>query len=241
MERHRSMATFPQPELLLSQRNAELICRLSPDNAFDSKPLRDAFQTTDNARQLEPLHYGGRLDLDAKAPEKPLVATPMAPSSAARPLTAAMCRRWPVAPGIGPAIETRRLAARSLASAMLLFGLCLCAWANPPPEGAHWNIDRSAAVAATPGSSGTRVTAYLQQPDGTFLEIDLSAVENRNFGKLGRSAAAYDSFETKPIEWLPRQDGLLQIRIQTQAWRSGKRYTVTEPLIFRPDGTVMWR
>ena len=130
---------------------------------------------------------------------------------------------------------------KALATVTLLFGFCISTWANPPPDSALWNAERSAAASAAPGSSGTRVTAYLQQQDGTFLEIDLSAVEIGNFGKLGRRSTEYDHFETKPIEWLPRQDGLFQVTIQTQAWRAGQRYTVSEPLVFGPDGTVIWR
>jgi hypothetical protein len=137
--------------------------------------------------------------------------------------------------------ESLALMLKVLAEAVLLFGLAFATTSNPPPDGALWNAERTAAVAAVPDASGTRVTAYLQQPDGTFLEIDLSAVERRNLGKLGRLGAEYDHVETRPIEWLPRQDGLLQVKIQTQAWRAGQRYTVSEPLVLRPDGTVIWR
>ena len=130
---------------------------------------------------------------------------------------------------------------RALALVTLLVGYALAASANPPPDSALWDADRTAAVAAISEASGTRVTAYLHQQDGTFLEISLSAVEGGNFGKLGRRPAEYDRFETKPIKWIPRQGGLFQVSIQTQAWRAGQRYTVTEPLIFRPNGTVIWR
>ena len=130
---------------------------------------------------------------------------------------------------------------RVIASATVLFGYALAASADPPPDSALWNSDKSAAVAATPGASGTRLVAYLLQQDGTFLEVDLSALEGGNFGKLGQRPTEYDRFETKPIAWLPRQDGLLQVTIQTQAWCAGQRYTVSEPLIIRPDGSVIWR
>lgn len=123
----------------------------------------------------------------------------------------------------------------------LLAGFVPTAAAGQPPDSALWNADRTAAVTATPDESGTRVTAFLKQPDDSFLEIDLSGAESGNFSKLGRRQAEYDRFETKPIAWLPRQDGLLQVRIQTQAWRAGRRYTVSEPLIIRRDGTVLWR
>ena len=130
---------------------------------------------------------------------------------------------------------------KALAAATLFFGYAFPAFATPPPAGALWNSDKSAAVASTSEASGTRVTAYLQQQDGTFLTVDLSAVESGNFGKLGRRLADYDRFETRPIAWLPRQDGLFQVEIQTQAWLAGQRYTVSEPLIIRPDGSVIWR
>ena len=130
---------------------------------------------------------------------------------------------------------------RILASVLLLIGPVFAALANPPLDNALWNADKTAAVTTTPGASGTRLIAYLRQHDGAFLEIDLSAVEGGNFGKLGRRRVEYDRFETKPIKWVPRQDGLFQVKIQTRAWLSGQRYTVSESLVFRPDGTVIWR
>ena len=48
-------------------------------------------------------------------------------------------------------------------------------------------------------------------------------------------------FETTPVAWLHRDDGLLGVSMRTRAWRSGQRYTVSEPLLIRPDGTVLWR
>jgi hypothetical protein len=117
----------------------------------------------------------------------------------------------------------------------------LAAAAELLPGYALWNADRSAAVAATPGQSATRVTAYLRQQDGTFLIVDLSDVESGNFGKLGRSRSDYDRFETVPVEWIARQDGLLQVRVRTQAWRLGQRHTVWEAPVLRQDGTVVWR
>lgn len=85
------------------------------------------------------------------------------------------------------------------------------------------------------------MTANVRQGDGSFLEVDLSAVESGNFGKLGRGRGDYDRFETTAVEWLPRGDDLLQVRLQTRAWRQGQRYTVFEPLIYHRDGKVVWR
>lgn len=114
--------------------------------------------------------------------------------------------------------------------------------AAPPPETALWNGDRSAAVATSRDGERTRVIAYVKQADGTFLEIDLSQVEGRNLGSLGlRSAADYDRIETTAVEWLPRENGLLQVVVRTRAWHSGQRFTVLKPVVFRTDGVVLWQ
>lgn len=126
-------------------------------------------------------------------------------------------------------------------SATIIFGYAFPASAYAPPDGALWNSDQSAAVIAIPGATGTRVIAYLRRQDGTFLEVDVSAAEGGNLGKLGQRPMEYDRFETKPIAWLPRQDGRLQVIIQTRAWRAGHRVTVSEPLLIRTDGSAIWR
>jgi hypothetical protein len=38
-----------------------------------------------------------------------------------------------------------------------------------------------------------------------------------------------------------RDDGLFQVIMRTRAWKSGKRYTVSEPLVIRADGTPLYR
>lgn len=128
-------------------------------------------------------------------------------------------------------------------SALVMLACCTSAVsaAQPPPENSLWNAEGTAAAVASPGESGTQVTAFLGQQDGSFRKIDLSAVENSNFGKLGRRRTEYERFETTPIRWIPRPDDLLQIEIQTRAWHGGQRYTVSEPVLLRRDGTVLWR
>jgi len=130
---------------------------------------------------------------------------------------------------------------RVLALIVLFLSGIFAVVASDPLDTALWNTERTAAADATPGKSGTRIVAFLKQQDGSFLEIDLSQVEGGNFGKLGWTRADCDHFETKPVEWLPRQDDLLQVKIQTQAWRAGQRYTVSESVALRRDGTVLWR
>ena len=126
-----------------------------------------------------------------------------------------------------------------VASVALFSGLS--AAAQEPPDNAFCNHEKTACVTAVPSPGGTRLTAFLRQPDGSFLEVDVSAVEGQNFGKLGRRRAEYNRFETRPTEWVARQDELLQVNVRTQAWRAGQRYTVWEPLVFRRDGKVSWR
>jgi hypothetical protein len=88
---------------------------------------------------------------------------------------------------------------------------------------------------------GTFILVLICKSDGTCVAADASNVELANFGYFGRPRGEYERFETLPTRWLPRTDGLLQVLIRTRAWRDGQRYTVSEPLIIKPDGTVLFR
>jgi hypothetical protein len=107
-----------------------------------------------------------------------------------------------------------------------------------------WNSDRTAVAISVSRQhlKDSVVVVFLRQPDGSYLAADASRVEVGNFGKLGLLPRTdYERFETIPVEWLHRDDGLFQVRIRTRAWRAGQRYTVYEPLIIQPDGTVLYR
>jgi hypothetical protein len=132
---------------------------------------------------------------------------------------------------------------RQAAAALLLCGFVVSATADQsqPPKDALWNAEKTAAAMSSPGPERSRVFAFLRQSDGTFLKVDLSQVEDRNFGALGRSRREYERFRTTPLEWSTRPDGLLQLKVRTQAWRSGQRYTITEPLLIHRGGKVLWR
>jgi len=105
-----------------------------------------------------------------------------------------------------------------------------------------WNSNRSAIAIGIPKPKASLVFVFLRQTDDNYLATDVSAVDGGNFGKLGTAGqAAYDRFETTPIEWLHRDDGLFQVVMRTRAWKSGKRYTVSEPLVIRADGTPLYR
>ena len=108
-------------------------------------------------------------------------------------------------------------------------------------ESGLWNSNRTAVAISIPQPRASVVFVFLRQKDGTYLAADASGVESGNFGKLGRPRTDYARFETTPVEWLHRDDGLFQVRMRTRAWRGGKRYTVSEPLVVKPDGTVLYR
>lgn len=105
-----------------------------------------------------------------------------------------------------------------------------------------WDRDKSALAVSIQRAKASLILVFLRQNNGDYLAVDVSAVENGNFGKLGTVRRAdYDRFETVPVQWLQRSDGLFQLVMRTTAWKSGRRYTVSEPLIIKPNGTVLWR
>jgi hypothetical protein len=104
-----------------------------------------------------------------------------------------------------------------------------------------WNSNRTAVAVSFPRAKASVVFVFLRQTNGAYLAVDASGVEVGNFGKLGRRRSEYDRFETTPVEWLSREDGLFQIVMRTRAWKAGQRYTVSEPLIIQPDGIALWR
>ena len=115
---------------------------------------------------------------------------------------------------------------------------------NDALEMGLWNSNRTAVAISVSQQhpQDSLVFVFLRQPDGAYLVADASGVEVGNFVKLGfLPRADYERFETIPVEWLHRDDGLFQVRIRTRAWKAGQRYTVYEPLIIRPDGTVLYR
>jgi len=100
-----------------------------------------------------------------------------------------------------------------------------------------WRQDKAALAACK-----TTCHIFIRQADGSFIAVDVSGVEGQNLGKLGvRERKDYSRVETHPIRWLSRRDGLLQVEMRTYAWLSGQRYSSTEYLLLRPDGTVLWR
>ncbi len=105
-----------------------------------------------------------------------------------------------------------------------------------------WNSNRTAVAVAFPRPKASVVFVFLRQTNGTYLAADASGVEGGNFGKLGIAGRkGYDRFETMPVRWMHREDGWFQVVMRTRAWKAGQRYTVSEPLLIKPNGTVLYR
>jgi hypothetical protein len=103
------------------------------------------------------------------------------------------------------------------------------------------NRDGSAVAVSVPRQQRSLVLVLLRQASGEYYTVDVSAVEDGNFGKLGFPRSRYDRYETQPVEWRARDDGLFQVVMRTQAWQGRQRFTVSEPLLLQPSGTPLWR
>jgi hypothetical protein len=106
-----------------------------------------------------------------------------------------------------------------------------------------WNSNRTAvAISINRVPRPSIIFVFLKQSSGQYRAGDVSGVEGGNFGVLGIAGrAGYERFETTPIEWLPRDDGRLQVVMRTRAWKAGRRYTVSEKLVVSADGTPLYR
>lgn len=101
--------------------------------------------------------------------------------------------------------------------------------------------DGAAVALVIPRAGPSIVLVLIRKADEGYLASDVSHVENLAFGYWGRKRKEYERWETTPVEWLPREDGQLQVLIRTRAWRNGQRYTAAEPLLIKPDGTPFFR
>jgi hypothetical protein len=104
-----------------------------------------------------------------------------------------------------------------------------------------WDGDRTAFAVAFRRGKGTAVVVFSRRGDGTYRAVDVSDVEPGNLGKLGSHGQVYERVETEPMDVSRRADGSLVILVRTRAWRGGRRYAVTEPVLIEPDGEVLWR
>lgn len=108
-------------------------------------------------------------------------------------------------------------------------------------ESGLWNSNRTALAISIPQPKMSAIWVFIRQTNATYLTVDASGVEGCNFGVLGRPRAYYERFETVPVKWLYREDGRFQVVMRTRAWRGGRRYTVSEPLLISREGVVMYR
>lgn len=93
------------------------------------------------------------------------------------------------------------------------------------------NSDQTAMVISIPGQLKSQIYIFIKQIDGSYISTDISQVEDRNLGKLGRNKQYYDRTETFLTRWLNENGDYYQINIRTHAWKDGHRYTVSETLI----------
>jgi len=111
-------------------------------------------------------------------------------------------------------------------------------------RGGLWNSNHTALAISflRPRLEASVIFVFLHQTNGNYLAVNASGVEGANLGVLGtRGRKDYDRFETTPVEWRYREDGHFQVVMRTRAWRAGRRYTVSEPLLISRSGTVLWR
>jgi hypothetical protein len=106
-----------------------------------------------------------------------------------------------------------------------------------------WNSNKTAVAIIIARPKASVLFVFLRQPDGKYLAVDVSGMEGCNFGYLGTSREGYDRFETTPVEWLHREDGLFQVRMRTRAWKGRQRYTASGggTCVIKPDGTTLWQ
>ena len=88
---------------------------------------------------------------------------------------------------------------------------------------------------------GSFVVVFLVQGDGTYRAVDVSQVETANIGGIGPNRQ-YREVRSTPVDWLPRTDDSVQLRLRTDAWdMSGRHYRMQEPLIITRAGQPLWR
>ncbi len=88
----------------------------------------------------------------------------------------------------------------------------------------------------------TGVYVLLMRPNGEYTIADISRIQDGLFTKLGLAEPAdYERYETQPVEWITLEGGNLLLKVRLRAWRDGQRYTVSGPVIIRPDGSVLWQ
>ena len=105
-----------------------------------------------------------------------------------------------------------------------------------------WTNDGTAAAVSIPMDNRTGVYVLLEREDGEYTIADISRIEDGLFTKLGLAKPVdYDRYETLPVEWIALEGGDLLLKVRLQAWRDGRRYTVSGPVIIRSDESVHWQ
>jgi hypothetical protein len=115
-------------------------------------------------------------------------------------------------------------------------------WIAEAEASGVWNDNRTAAAISIPSENRTNIYVLLVHPDDQHVAIDISRIEDGLFAKLGTAdRTEYEKYESTPIEWEALENGKLLLTVRLRVWRDGQRYTVSGPVIIRPDGSVLWQ
>lgn len=105
-----------------------------------------------------------------------------------------------------------------------------------------WSEDSRAVAVQIGDERNAEVYVCTELEDGSLRAINLTPfVEAANIGKLGRPESDFLRREHTPLEWwAPSESGRI-LEMRSRFWdRSGKRYTVSEPVLItkKGEGTV---
>jgi hypothetical protein len=112
-----------------------------------------------------------------------------------------------------------------------------------------WAADGTAVAVTVSNDAASEVYACIRDIDGTWRTHDLSGVEDRNRGKLGRPKEDFRRVRHSLLKWADSKSGFEEkiipgriLWVQTRFWdHKGQRYTVREPVAIELSGRIVWR
>lgn len=110
-----------------------------------------------------------------------------------------------------------------------------------------WRKDMSAVAVCFRRDGPSLCLVAFRQGD-RFLISDVSAIERANFARFGFPHTGCERFLTEPVEWYePGRDAGLdsrdrhRITFRTCAWKSGKRYILSKPVLLNSKWMPLWQ
>lgn len=121
-----------------------------------------------------------------------------------------------------------------IAASLLL--LCICSVSVYSEDRRELWSDAREALAVC--EIGTKNLCYVVINE---KKVDVTQAEYANIGKLGiRKFEEYEKVISFPSKWVTASEPEYLVQITTQAWFTGQRYTVTEP-VFIKNGIYLQR